>query len=178
MGHEYVLAAFLDDMTRPEQYLCGRPVWGPISKLSDYRDSVDAVVIALGNNVLREKLHERVKAEGIPLATVIHPAAVISPSAVVGRGSTIMAGAIVGTEAQLGEGVIINCGAVVDHDCVVESFGHLGINASMAGGSVLGRCAWMPAGSTLAFGVKVPAGHVLRAGEVVGAASQEMRIAK
>jgi len=63
----------------------------------------------------------------------------------------------------------VNCGAVVDHDCTVEPFGHLGVNAGMAGGSVLGRCAWMPVGSMLAYGCKVPAGRVLRAGEVVEA---------
>ncbi|MNV85485.1 hypothetical protein D3C71_1794490 [compost metagenome] len=65
--------------------------------------------------------------------------------------------------------MIVNCGAVVDHDCMVEPFGHLGVNAGMAGGSVLGRSAWMPVGSALAYGVKVPAGRVLRAGEVVDA---------
>lgn len=45
-----------------------------------------------------------------------------------------MAGAIVGTEARLGDGVIVNCAAVVDHHCRVGDFGHLGVNAAMAGG--------------------------------------------
>ena len=78
-----------------------------------------------------------------------------------------MACAIVGTEAQLGAGVIVNCGAVVDHDCRVDDFGHLGVNAAMAGSSVLGRSAWMQAGSVLGYGAIVEAGRVLGPGEAV-----------
>lgn len=170
LGQDYALMAFLDDATKPpEHHLWGCPVWGATAMLADCRGRIDEVIVAIGNNALREALHQQAKAQGISLATVVHPAAMVSPTATLGEGSTIMAGAIVGTGAQLGEGVIINCGAVVDHDCVVESFGHLGVNAGMAGGSVLGRSAWMPVGSALAYGVKVLAGRVLRAGEVVEA---------
>ncbi|BEP66677.1 MULTISPECIES: acetyltransferase [unclassified Variovorax] len=170
LGRDYALTAFLDDAAKPLQHhLWGCPVWGTTAMLADSCDRVDAVIVAIGNNTLREALQQKVKAHGVTLATVLHPAAMVSPSATVGEGSAVMAGAIVGTEAQLGEGVIVNCGAVVDHDCVVESFGHLGVNAGMAGGSVLGRSSWMPVGSMLAHGVKIPARRVLRAGEVVDA---------
>jgi UDP-3-O-[3-hydroxymyristoyl] glucosamine N-acyltransferase len=60
---------------------------------------------------------------------------------VVGDDSAIIACAIVGTEARLGEGAIVNCGAVMDDHAKEGDFGHLGVNASMAGGTVLGRCA-------------------------------------
>lgn len=165
----YTLTAFLDDAARQSQQLCGYPVWGTTEMLEDCRNRVDVVVVAIGNNVLRETLQQRVQTVGMSLATVIHPAAIVSPSATVGQGSAIMAGAVVGTGAQLGEGVIVNSGAVIDHDCVVESFGHLGVNAGMAGASVLGRGAWMPVGSVLTYGAKVPSGRILRAGEVFDA---------
>lgn len=76
-----------------------------------------------------------------------------------------MAGAIIGTEARLGIGSIVNCGAVVDHHATVEDFGHLGVNASMAGGTRLGRGAWMQAGSTLAYGAVVPSSITVGPGE-------------
>lgn len=168
LGQDYALTAFLDDAAKPQQHhLWGCSVWGTTTMLADCRGRIDAVIVAIGNNALREVLHQQVHARGMMLATVVHPAAVVSPTATMGEGCAIMAGAIVGTGAQLGEGAIVNCGAVVDHDCVVESFGHLGVHAGMAGGSVLGRSAWMPVGSALAYGVKIPAGRVLRAGEVV-----------
>jgi UDP-3-O-[3-hydroxymyristoyl] glucosamine N-acyltransferase len=67
----------------------------------------------------------------------------------------------------LGIGVIVNCGAVVDHHATVEDYGHLGVNASMAGGTVLGRAAWMQAGAVLGYGVTVPSGVTLAPGEAV-----------
>ena len=85
----------------------------------------------------------------------------------VGQGVAIMAGAIVGTEARLGVGSIVNCGAVVDHHATVEDFGHLGVNASMAGDTVLGRGAWMQVGAALGYGVKISSGVTLDPGEAV-----------
>ena len=78
-----------------------------------------------------------------------------------------MAGAIVGTQARLGLGSIVNCGAVVDHHARVEDFGHLGVKASMSGGTLLARGAWMQAGAVLGYGVEIPAGVILLPGKVV-----------
>ncbi len=161
---KYKLAGFVDDAASSLQHVWDLPVFGATADLASYREYADAAIVALGNNCLREDLHQRLYAAGFELATVVHPTAIVSPRAVVGAGSAIMAGAIVGTEAQLGAGVIVNCGAVVDHHCRVEDFGHLGVNASMAGGTVLGRGAWMQAASVLGYGVKVEAGAVLVSG--------------
>ena len=166
-GQCFELTAFLDDAAQPQQHVWDWPVWGTTAMLPECRGRVDAVIVAVGNNSLREALHRRVHAAGLMLATVIHPAAVVSSRASIGAGSVIMAGAIVGTEARLGEGVIVNCGAVVDHDCVVEAFAHLGGNASMAGGAVLGRGAWMQTGTSLGYGDGLPAEAVLRVGETM-----------
>ena len=78
-----------------------------------------------------------------------------------------MAGAIIGTEARLGDGAIVNCAAAVDHHCLVGDFGHLGVNAAMAGESVLGATASMQAGSVLGCGVTIGAWRVLEPGEAV-----------
>jgi len=167
LRQDYELTAFLDDAAKPQQRLWDFPVWGTTEMLAGCRGRIDVVMVALGNNALREALHQQVQAQGMALATVIHPAAMVSPTATIGEGSAIMAGAILGTGAQLGEGVIVNCGAVVDHDCVVEAFAHLGGNASMAGGSVLGRGAWMQTGTSLGHGAGLPAEAVLRVGETI-----------
>ncbi|MBB1603849.1 acetyltransferase [Variovorax sp. UMC13] len=169
LGQEYELTAFLDDAPDGVQLLGGIPVWGGTSELASCRGQVDAVVVAIGRNALRETLHAYVAAVGFPLATVVHPRAIVSPSALIGPGCAVMAGAVIGTQACLAEGAIANCGAVVDHDCLVEAFGHLGVGACMSGGSALGRGAWLQAGAVLGYGVKVPAGQVLRAGEGITA---------
>lgn len=164
---KYELVGFLDDAAPGLQQVWDLPVFGATADLARCRQYADAAIVAIGNNRLREELQQKLNAAGFELATVVHPKAMVSPRAVVGAGCAIMAGAIVGTEAQLDAGVIVNCGAVVDHHCRVEEFGHLGVNAGMAGGAVLGRGAWMQAGSVLGYGVSVGGGAVLAPGEAI-----------
>jgi sugar O-acyltransferase (sialic acid O-acetyltransferase NeuD family) len=161
----FMLSGFADDAAPTLKEVWEVPVLGPIDHLADYRRHADAAIVAIGNNRLREELQGRLAAAGFDLAVVIHPRAIVSSTALIAAGSAVMAGAIVGTEAQLGEGVIVNCGAVVDHHCRVDSYGHLGINACMAGGSFLGRRAWMQAGSALGYRVRIEADMVLSPGE-------------
>jgi sugar O-acyltransferase (sialic acid O-acetyltransferase NeuD family) len=165
---QFKLVGFLDDGFPGLSQVWDLPVLGGISEILSLIDRADVAIVAIGNNQLRKEVCTRLRSVGLELATIIHPRAIVSPSAIVRAGSAIMAGAIVGTEAVLGVGVIVNCGAVVDHHCKVEDFGHLGVNAAMAGGSTLGEGAWMQAGSALGYGVTVDAGLVLAPGEAVG----------
>ena len=167
-GGESMVAGFLDDAFPELKRVWEMPVLGRVADLAQWRDVADFAIVAIGNNVFRQRTTEGMRAAGFSLMTVAHPRAIVSPTAVVGEGSAIMAGAIVGTEACLGEGVIVNCGAVVDHHCRVGDFGHLGVNAAMGGASVLGRQAWMQAGSALGYGVEIEAGRVLAPGEALG----------
>lgn len=155
LSGQFEVVGFLDDAVPLGERVLGCHVLGSVASIADHCRLADHAIVAIGNNAVREKLMQQLTEAGYAMATVVHPQAFVSPSAVVGHGSVIMAGAIVGTEARLGVGIIVNCGAVVDHHTTVEDFGHLGINASMAGGTVLGRSAWMQAGAALGYGVKL-----------------------
>jgi len=170
MGGRYGVVGFIDDAAAVSSRIMGFSVLGPSTSLAEHRARADVVIVAVGNNRVREALHVLLREAGFTLATVVHPGALVSPSATLGSGCAIMAGAIVGTEAALGEGAIVNCGAVVDHHCQVGDFGHLGVNASMAGGSVLGRRGWMQAGAALGYGVRVPDEAILGPGEALSGA--------
>lgn len=166
MAGQFNLVGFLDDGA----FVRGEAVWdlpvlGPATAFENYASHATHAVVAIGNNVLRQKLFAQLQSAGFESASVIHPKAIVSPRAQLCAGVAVMAGAIVGTEATLGQGAIVNCGAVVDHHAQVHEFGHLGVNACMAGGSVLGALAWMQAGSAIGYGVQVEAGTVLRPGE-------------
>lgn len=161
----YRLAGFVDDSWPDVKEVWGYPVQGGIGELEVCREHARFAIVAIGNNETRERLHARILAAGFELVTVIHPRAFVSPRATLGVGCAVMAGAVIGTEATLGEGVIVNCGAIVDHHCRVSEFGHLGVGACMAGGSMLGRGAWMQAGAALGYGVCVAPGEVLAPGD-------------
>jgi sugar O-acyltransferase (sialic acid O-acetyltransferase NeuD family) len=165
LSGDYALAGFVDDGWEKLREVWGYPVLGGTVALEALRRQADRAIVAIGNNAARERLHATLRVLGLDLAIIVHPRAIVSPRASLGAGCAVMAGAVVGTEARLGEGVIVNCGATVDHHAAVDDFGHLGVNACMAGGSALGRGAWMQAGAALGYGVAVPAGAVLRPGE-------------
>jgi sugar O-acyltransferase (sialic acid O-acetyltransferase NeuD family) len=167
MSGQYEVVGFLDDAAPVGERVLGSYVLGSVSIIFDHGSVTDHVIVAIGNNAVREKLTQHLVDAGFSMATVIHPRAFVSPSAVVGSGSAVMAGAIVGTEARLGLGSIVNCGAVVDHHAQVENFGHLGVNASMAGGTLLGHGVWMQAGAALGYGAEIPAGIFLAPCEAV-----------
>ncbi|PUE59633.1 acetyltransferase [Limnohabitans curvus] len=166
MADQFSLVGFADDgaFARGDA-VWGLPVLGPATAFASYTDQATHALVAIGNNVIRQKLFAQLQTAGFVIASVIHPRAMVSPRAQLGVGVAVMAGAIVGTEAILGQGAIVNCGAVVDHHTQVHDFGHLGVNACMAGGSVLGALAWMQAGSAIGYGVQVAAGSVLKPGE-------------
>lgn len=159
------LVGFVDDGANANAKVWTYPMLGRTDVLHSLREHADAVVVAIGNNAVREMLHARMADAGFELLSVIHPTAFVSQTASLGPGCAVMASAVVGTEAHLCEGVIVNCGAIVDHHCRVDAFGHLGVNACMAGGSALGHRAWMQAGSALGYGVQVENDAVLRPGE-------------
>lgn len=165
---DFDLVGFLDDgaFARGGNVL-GLPVLGPARTFTDYAALASHAVVAIGNNALRKTFCAQLQAAGFALASVIHPRAIVSPRAQLGEGVAIMAGAIVGTEAVLGQGVIVNSGAVVDHHAQVHDFGHLGVNACMAGGTVVGALAWVQAGAAIGYGVQLAAGTVLKPGEAV-----------
>ena len=167
LSGQFEVVGFLDDALPAGKSVLNVAVLGPMVSMGHHKAAADQTIVAIGNNAVREKLMQQLVSAGFVHATVIHPRAIVSPSAVLREGSAVMAGAIVGTEARLGMGSIVNCGAVVDHRAIVEDFAHLGVNASMAGGTVLGRGAWMQAGAALGYGVTVPAGVTLAPGEAV-----------
>ena len=123
------------------------------------------VHVAIGTPEAREReLHA---AGSRQFATVIHPAAVVSPHAHVGPASFVAAQAVVAPGAQLGASVIVNHGAVVDHDVIVGDLTHVAPLAALGGGARIGRHVLVGAGARVLPGVSVADGVTIGAGAVV-----------
>lgn len=161
----YQAVGYLDDALAPGQDIRGLPAYGPMESLSSWRGEVTGIALGVGNNGLRAHWASKALECGFDLITLVHPWTNVSPSATLGPGTIVMPGAVIGSAARLGKGVIVNAGAVMDHDTVVEDFGHLGVNAAMAGGAWLGERSWLQCGACLGTGVRMPSDAVLSAGE-------------
>ncbi|SDH16976.1 sugar O-acyltransferase, sialic acid O-acetyltransferase NeuD family [Pseudomonas benzenivorans] len=155
---------FADDRWPQLQESFGCPVVASSSTLVDVAGKVDAAIAAVGNNALREQWLARLQACGLPSATVVHPAASVSPSADLGEGSAVMALAMVGVDVRIGKGVIVNAHVTVDHDAALGDFAHLGVGVHLAGGVRIGARAWLQAGCCAGYQVVVAEGVVLAPG--------------
>jgi UDP-perosamine 4-acetyltransferase len=124
-------------------------------------------IIAIGDNLRRAQLAEKILAAGYELVSVISRHAVISHSAKIGHGVVVMPGAIINAGAVIEDLVIINSGAVVEHDSKVGYAAHLGPQSGLAGGVTVGRLAFLGIGAKVIPGVKIGAGTIIGAGAVV-----------
>ncbi|WP_308367609.1 acetyltransferase [Microbulbifer sp. TB1203] len=155
---------FADDRWPELHESFGCPVVASSSTLADVAGEMDAAIAAVGNNTLREQWQARLQDCGLPQATVMHPAASVSPSAELGAGSAVMALALVGVDARIGKGVIVNAHATVDYDAILGDFAHLGVGVHLAGGVQVGARAWLQAGCSAGYRVVVAEGEVLAPG--------------
>jgi sugar O-acyltransferase (sialic acid O-acetyltransferase NeuD family) len=163
------VAGFLEDGDRRDgEAFCGAGViaWARFASEASRWEGVP-VAPAIGDNAGRADSVERLRRLGRPLATLIHPSAVVAPGVAVGEGTAIMPGAVVNPDARLGEGVIVNTGAVVEHDCWLDDFVHLSPNAALGGGVRIGARAHLGLGAVVLPRVSIGAGARVGAGAVV-----------
>ncbi|CAM5524286.1 UDP-N-acetylbacillosamine N-acetyltransferase [Eoetvoesiella caeni] len=159
--------AFVDDAFPLVKSSSLWPIVAHTTALQRAIGPTDEVIVAIGNQALRQKFYQDLVVLGASLATVIHPSACISPTAVVGPGVAIMAGAIVGTNAAVGRGAIVNANTTVDHDAVLGEFAHLGVGVQLAGGVIIGDRAWLQAGSCAGYKVNVLPDAIVAPGTVL-----------
>lgn len=155
-----------DDPAATGRTLLGLPIVGGRNWLSSnpFRGSV---VPAIGANAARAALIEWLAELDRPLATVVHPRAVLSPTAKLGAGAFLAPGAIVNAEARIGEAVIVNTGASVDHDCLIGAAAHIAPGAHLCGSVRVGARTLIGAGATVIPGVAIGADAIVGAGSVV-----------
>lgn len=123
--------------------------------------------VAIGNNVTREKIQEKLETEGASLPTLIHPTAVIAEQVELGEGTVIMPGVVINCCTRIGKGCIINTGATIDHDNLIEDYVHISPGVHLAGTVKVGLGSWLGIGSIVSNNLEISSGCKLGAGAVV-----------
>jgi sugar O-acyltransferase (sialic acid O-acetyltransferase NeuD family) len=161
------LRGFLDDDPRKRgSEVLGRPVVGDLESWASLE--TDAVLaLGVGANPSRLRALRRARERGIPLATVVHPSAVVSTGVAIGEGSYVGPGAVIHVEARLGAACIVNSLALVEHDCVLGDGVHVSPQAALGGGVQLGEGVHLGLGAVVLPGLVVGAAAVIGAGSVV-----------
>ncbi len=89
--------------------------------------------IAIGNNLIRQKIFDQLKQKNISMPALIHPSAIISPSAKIAQASVVMPLVIINADSTIEEACIINSGSIIEHDNHIEAFTHISPNVALAG---------------------------------------------
>ena len=139
----YESIAFLDDGRT------GGDILGICSDFLRFSDEITEMYPAFGNNEIRMKWLKTLRDAGIPVPSLVHPRAYVSPRAKIGAGSMILPMAVVNTGVTVGDGCIINIGALIDHDSIIGDGTHL------APGAVV------KAENRIPGGIKIDSGEVI-----------------
>lgn len=158
---------FADDQYERLQIVNGFKIVGKLKCFIDLAPEFDGVVVAIGNNKVRAGLIEQCLQHNLPLASVVHPKAIISPFAKIKAGCTIMAGSVVGANASLGYGCIVNAMACLDHDVELGNFVHIGVGVNAAGGVAIGEGATLQVGVSLGCYTQIKAWELVNPGETM-----------
>lgn len=161
--HDLLLFFVDEDEAKVGAQVINLDVRGSVRDLVDLPH--DGVIIAVGDNRSRARIHDWLLQRQEKIVCAIHERAWLSPSVSIGDGTVIFGGGIVNAGTLIGCGVIVNTGATVDHDCSVFAHAHIGPGAHVAGRCTIGQ------GVLLATGVVVGPGCNVGAGSIVGAGS-------
>lgn len=151
----YTEVVFFDDRW-PEISKTG--IWSVVGASEDLLrgwNKADDVIVGIGDNKSRLVAQSRMVSRGLALASVRHPAAVVSSTATVGIGTALFAGTVINPFATIGGACIVNTGATVDHDCELSDGVHVGPGAHLGGSVRVGEGAWIGIGAAIRDGVVI-----------------------
>ncbi|WP_076923749.1 acetyltransferase [Pseudoalteromonas sp. EB27] len=143
---------FYDDAYPNKTYIEHWPIHGTCADLialNNTNTTPNDVVVAIGNNDIRQQKIQLLQQNNFNLITLIHPTAVISQYVTIAQGSVVFAGAIINAFANIGIGCIVNTSAIIEHDCAIGDFTHICPNTALAGGVIIGSKSWVGIGSQI-----------------------------
>ncbi len=163
-GHEII--AILDD----KYVSCNQTngvIYAPLSFAEKLLEQDTKVVIAIGDNVIRKKLTERLGLATNQYVTIIHPTAVVSPTAEIGNGTVVMPRAVINVGTIIGIHCIINTGAIIEHENKLGDFTHISPHATLTGNVAIGTGVHVGAAATAIPGMTVGDWSIIGAGSTI-----------
>lgn len=126
-----------------------------------------AYFVAIGDNGLRAKITQSLKAALGDPAVAVHTSAIISTTARLSAGVMVGPRAVVNAQAVIEEGVICNTGSIIEHECQVAAFAHIAPGAVLCGGVSVGKQTLIGANAVIRPGVRIGSCVRIGAGAVI-----------
>ena len=165
-GEKIACAGLLDDTRNKGEQVHGHPVLGRIADAGRFPDCL--LVNAVGSDrtfAARPEIVERAGRDGF--ATLVHPAASVSPRARLGAGVHVGPGAVVASGVVVGDHVAIHPGCVIGHDCAIGAYTIVAPGACVSGHVRVGRGCYLGTRSVIRQLLSVGDGALVGMGAVV-----------
>lgn len=130
-------------------------------------DNIDAFVLGVGSNKIRNKVSNLIQSKGKKNLNVIHPVSILNDGVKMGTGNLIATNVVINPFAQIGNDCIINTGAIIEHECKIGNAVHIAPGTVLAGNVTVGNGAFIGANSVLKQGITIGENATVGAGSVV-----------
>ena len=165
---KYKPIGFYDDFSKDDTFE-DLPILGKIDDiLTDFQNDVfDYLFIAIGYNHLGFKQELFRKFKDIPMATIVHPTAVIEASSTLEGGNLIYAGCYIGPHCNMEKGTVLNIKSCLAHDTNIGFCTFLSVGINVGGKVNFGERCFIGIGVTLVDNINICDDVFLGAGTVV-----------
>lgn len=161
LSNNHLLEYLVDD-NPPDDFPHHLKIYRPTPELLYQK----RLIIAIGDNKLREKIYHDIK-DLCEFENMQHFSAYVSRFTEVGEGTVIMPQVCINAEVKIGKHCIINTSAIIEHECIIEDFVHISPTAALAGNILVKKGAQIGLGASLIQGITVGENAIIGAGSVV-----------
>ncbi len=164
----FEVLGYLDD----EEELIGQerlqlPVLGAVGWLAEHKSNDLYSIPAVGDGCSREKLSCIAQQHSAPLATIIHPRAIVGSGCSIEVGTFIAAGCVITVGVSLGKCVLVNMNCTIAHDVRVGNYVSIHPGARISGEVSIGDYALIGTQAAILNKCTIGTGAVVAMGAVV-----------
>ncbi len=130
-------------------------------------NNIDAFVLGIGDNIIRNKVAELIKTNNLLILSVVHPTAIINDFVNIGEGVFIASNVVINPLVTIDDFCIVNTGAIIEHECIIGKASHVAPGTVLAGNVKIGENTFIGANSVVKQGVIIGNNVTIGAGSVV-----------
>ncbi len=157
---------FYDDNVS-DKMINGYPILDNIDSLNSKEENL-AIVIGIGNPIIKEKIRKKITNSYITFPTLIHPSVVIYDETVLlGRGVVIAANCVLTVNINIGDFTYINTSSVIAHDTEIGKYSMIMPTVSISAGGIIGDGVYIGNGVKIDYYVSIESNTTIKAGSVL-----------
>lgn len=164
---KYTIVGFYDDAEDLQESYNGIDYLGRIEDLNNITEKT-AVVLGVGDPVVKSKIVARLDNPNLYFPTLIHPTAIIGNDDVtIGQGSVICAGNIITCNIRIGDFVTLNLSCTVGHDTIINDFASFMPSVNISGEVIIHENVYVGTGAKIINQLEIGRNTIVGAGAVV-----------